>query len=185
MRPHTQVVMLAIASRMMMPGIIPSVSKTRGIESTPSPICVFIIRIAVPIQPTCFAHKNGCSIGNREWYLHLYTVRNEKRPVSIPFNDHVKLGDATYIRSTFLNVTKNSISDTNASATRTEAALYDFTILLRRRLGKVVQPLIVFVFRHCDRTDRVQVDVGERKVKRLWNELVRAGNRPDFDEGAM
>jgi hypothetical protein len=57
-----------------------------------------------------------------------------------------------------LNITKDSISDTNASATCAEAALYDFAILFRMRLGEVVQPLIVF-FRHCGHIDREQGDV--------------------------
>jgi hypothetical protein len=36
-----------------MPGISPRLFSAVGTERTPSPICVFIIRIAVPIQPTC------------------------------------------------------------------------------------------------------------------------------------
>jgi hypothetical protein len=72
--PRTQVVMPAIASKMIMPGIIPKVSKTNGIESTPSPICVFIMRIDVPIQPTYIRYKDWCSMGNRECDLHLDTV---------------------------------------------------------------------------------------------------------------
>ena len=49
--PHTHVVMMAIANRMMIPGIMPRVSKTNGIDRTPRPIWVFIMRIAAPIQP--------------------------------------------------------------------------------------------------------------------------------------
>lgn len=74
--PHTQVVMIAIASRMIMPGIIPKVSKTNGIESTPSPICVFIMRIDVPIHPTYVWCKDWCIMGNRECNLHLGTIKS-------------------------------------------------------------------------------------------------------------
>lgn len=38
--------------RMMIPGISPRVSKTAGIDKTPRPICVLIIRTAVPNHPT-------------------------------------------------------------------------------------------------------------------------------------
>lgn len=40
------------SARIMTPGTNPSVSKATGIERTPSPICVFIIRAAVPSHPT-------------------------------------------------------------------------------------------------------------------------------------
>ena len=36
--PHTHVVMAAIDTRMIMPGIMPKVSKTKGIDRTPRPI---------------------------------------------------------------------------------------------------------------------------------------------------
>jgi hypothetical protein len=94
---------------------------------------------------------------------------------------------ATHIGSTFLNVTKDGICNTNASPTCAEAALYNFTLLLRLRLIKVVQPLVVFIFRHCDKIDRVQGDVGKPKLKQISNKRVRAlyssGN--DSDGGAM
>ena len=64
---------------------------------------------------------------------------------------HVKPCCATHIGSAFLDITKDSISDTNASPTRAEAALYDFTLLLRVRLIEVIQPLIIFIFRHGDK----------------------------------
>jgi hypothetical protein len=35
---HTHVVMMAIDTKIMMPGIMPRVSKTKGIDKTPSPI---------------------------------------------------------------------------------------------------------------------------------------------------
>jgi len=127
---------MAIANRMIMPGIIPSVSKTSGIESTPSPICVFIMRIDVPIQPTYVRYKDWCLIGIRECNLHLDTVKEHMlacHPPGCP-----KLRNTTHVWATFLNVTKDGISNTNASATCAEAALYDFTVLLRRLLGKVV-----------------------------------------------
>jgi hypothetical protein len=79
---RTQVVMPAIASKMIMPGIIPSVSKTNGIESTPSPICVFIMRIDVPIQPTYVRYKERYSMDNGVCDLHLGTVRYGKELVS-------------------------------------------------------------------------------------------------------
>ena len=40
-------------SRHITPGIIPSTSKLRGIDRTPSPICVFIISTEVPSHPIC------------------------------------------------------------------------------------------------------------------------------------
>jgi hypothetical protein len=51
--PHTHVVMVAIDIRMMIPGIIPRVSNTNGIDRTPRPIWVFIMRIAAPNQLAC------------------------------------------------------------------------------------------------------------------------------------
>jgi hypothetical protein len=60
------------------------VSKTNGIESTPSPICVFIMRIEVPIQPTYVRYKDWCSMGNRDCDLHLGTARKGKKLVSMP-----------------------------------------------------------------------------------------------------
>lgn len=62
-----------------------------------------------------------------------------------------------------MDITKDGISDANASATCAEAALYDFAVLLRVRWVEVVQPLIVF-FRHCNEIDRMQRDVGKQKV---------------------
>jgi hypothetical protein len=170
--PRTQVVMIAIANRMIIPGIIPSVSKTSGIESTPSPICVFIMRIDVPIQPTYVRYKDWCLIGHREFNLHLGTIEQHLSACHLMY--HPKLRHATHIWTTFLDVTKDGISDTNAPATCAEAALYDFTILLRLLLGKMVQPLIVFVVRHCDRIDRAKQDVNEQKPEQLSNERVRA-----------
>jgi hypothetical protein len=81
--PRTQVVMPVIASRMIMHDIIPRVSKTNGIESTPSPICVFIMRIDVPIQPTYVRNKDWYSRGNRDCDLRLSTA-NERSFVSMP-----------------------------------------------------------------------------------------------------
>jgi hypothetical protein len=46
------VVKAAMTQRMMTPGTKPSVSNATGIERTPSPIWVFIIRAAVPSHPT-------------------------------------------------------------------------------------------------------------------------------------
>ena len=63
-------------TRMIMPGIIPKVSKTNGIESTPSPICVFIMRIDVPIHPTYVRCKDWCIMGNRDCNLHLGTIKS-------------------------------------------------------------------------------------------------------------
>jgi hypothetical protein len=60
--PRTQVV---IASRMIMPDIIPRVSKTNGIE------------------PTYVRNKDWYSRGNRECDLHLGTA-NERSFVSMP-----------------------------------------------------------------------------------------------------
>ena len=170
--PHTHVVMAAIASRMIMPGIIPRVSKTSGIESTPSPICVFIMRIDVPIQPTYVRYKDWCLIGNGECNLHLDTIREHL--LACDLLCCLKLRNTTHIWPAFLNITKDGISDTNASAACAEAALYDFTILLRLLLGKVIQPLIVFVFRHCDEIDQVQRAVNKQKLEQISNEQVRA-----------
>jgi hypothetical protein len=47
---HTHVVMMAIDTRIIIPGIMPRVSKTNGIDRTPRPIWVFIMRIAAPNQ---------------------------------------------------------------------------------------------------------------------------------------
>ena len=77
---------------------------------------------------------------------------------------HVRPHHATHIGPAFLNIAKDGISDTNASATRAEPALYDFTLLLCMRLIKVVQPLVVFVFRHCDKIDQDQGYVGKQKL---------------------
>ena len=49
------VVIPAMAQRMTTPGIIPRDPKTIGIDRTPRPICVFIMRPALPTQPTYFA----------------------------------------------------------------------------------------------------------------------------------
>lgn len=76
---------------------------------------------------------------------------------------HATLRRATHIWTTFLNITKDGISDANASATCAEAALYDLAVLLRVGRVEVVQPLIVF-FRHCNEIDRMQSDVGKQKV---------------------
>ena len=78
---------------------------------------------------------------------------------------HFRFRYATHVGPAFLDITKDGISDTDAPATCAEAALYDLTLLLRLRLRKVVQPLIVFVIRHCDKIERVQGDVGKQKVE--------------------
>jgi hypothetical protein len=52
---HTHVVMTATAIRVTIPGTNPRVLKAAGMERTPMPICVLIIRNAVPIHPTCAA----------------------------------------------------------------------------------------------------------------------------------
>jgi hypothetical protein len=173
--PRTQVVMIAIANRMIIPGIIPSVSKTSGIESTPSPICVFIMRIDVPIQPTYVRYKDWCLMGHRDFNLHLGTI--EKHVSACHLMYYAKLRHATHIGPAFLNVTKDGISNANASATCAEAALYDFAILLRLLLGKVVEPLIVFVVRHCNKINRVQRDDSKQKLRQLSNERVRTVKR--------
>lgn len=111
-------------------------------------------------------------MGNREFNLHLGTIK--KRSLACHLMYYIRLPYATHIRPAFLNITKDGISDTNASATCTKAALYDFTILLRLLLGEVVQPLIVFVVRHFDNIDRVQGGAGNQKLERLSNERVRA-----------
>lgn len=47
------VVMPAMASRQMRPGMSPRVSNVAGIDKTPRPICVFIMSATVPTHPTC------------------------------------------------------------------------------------------------------------------------------------
>jgi len=46
------VVMPAMVQSRMTPGTMPSVSNTDGNDKTPRPIWVFIIKPAVPSQPT-------------------------------------------------------------------------------------------------------------------------------------
>ena len=103
-------------------------------------------------------------MGNRRCNLHHGTIEEDLSACHPVYQ--AKLRRATHIWTTLLYITKDGISDTNASAARAEAALYDFTILLRLRLCKVVQPLIVFLC-HCDKIDRVQGDVDKQKVNRL------------------
>lgn len=88
--------------------------------------------------------------------------------VSMPSSVYVRLRQATHIGSTLLNITKDGISDANAPATCAEAALYNFTLLLRLCLSKVVQPLIVFVLRHCDKKSiESRKPSANKKVNRL------------------
>ena len=47
------VVMQATMMRQISPGISPNASKADGIDRTPRPICVFIMRATVPSQPSC------------------------------------------------------------------------------------------------------------------------------------
>lgn len=101
-------------------------------------------------------------MGNGECNLHHGTMKEDLSACYLVY--HARFRRATHIWTTFLDITKDSISDTNASATRAEAALYDFAVLFRMRLGEVVQPLIVF-FRHCRHIDREQGDVDRQKVK--------------------
>jgi hypothetical protein len=53
--------MTATAIRVTIPGTNPRVLKEAGIERTPMPICVLIIRNAVPIHPTCASLVNFLS----------------------------------------------------------------------------------------------------------------------------
>ena len=52
---HTHVVITATAIRVTIPGTNPRVLKAAGMERTPMPICVLIIKNAVPTHPTCAA----------------------------------------------------------------------------------------------------------------------------------
>ena len=117
-------------------------------------------------------------MGNRECNLRHGTIKTDLSACHLVY--HKGLHCATYIWTTFFDITKDSISDTSASAACADAALYDFSILLRIRLGEVVRPLIV-LFRHCGHIDREQEDVDKQKVRPIMERTIsdcRADNSP-------
>lgn len=107
----------------MMPGAIPRWWKTTGIESTPRPICVFIMRIAVPNQPS-YAHTSETSCKTTSWH-----------------------GDgnaySAIIRSSLLDVTKDSIF-----GRRVLFQILNFANIVGHGRCKVVVDLFLFAGEH-------------------------------------
>lgn len=121
---------------------------------------------------------------SRKCDLHLGTVGGRCLSVC-NLNYHASLRHATHIGPAFLDITKDGISDTNASTTRAEMALYDITLLSRLRRMKVAQPLIVFIFRHCSNMIECEEERANKSCNNYQTNEFELLDGNDPDEGAM